>query len=475
MEQTLPKNLTLLVFVLVTTVGGFSGGWWAGSAIALSVLLFLLAWWRDSRPALLPSFNKPLFYGAAATLGVAALLLFVPPLRLGLRLLKPRRLLQLAWPFAKTYGKGFALKAIAGVRPKRSWADVKAGLPRPDRGFAALAVLALAVMALANLHSTHPAISWRKALQLATIWLPLLALTCPAMRGPALHPRLFYWLPATIALTALLLSVELGLGGPLLQYWHGLPVVLTQYNRGASYLVLAALPAMAGLWLTGRRLWLVPFVLILLLLAGETESRAAKLGLLLALPVMGLALWRVPVAAAFLAILPPALVGWPLLARVFYHHHQPFIRTLPASWQARLEIWDYVSYRIAQHPFLGWGLGTSHFLNYWQPDGATYRMIHGPADHPHNAVLQLWAELGMLGLLLGLGFAFYTLYRATRLDRRLAPFALGGWVVALTLSLCAFDFWNDAGWGCLALTGFAFSLLDRQLRAGEALAAPAQN
>ena len=61
---------------------------------------------------------------------------------------------------------------------------------------------------------------------------------------------------------------------------------------------------------------------------------------------------------------------------------------LPASWDARLDIWEFAAQKILQKPFLGWGFDSSrHF---------------GPAIplHPHNMSIQVGLELGYIGLFL---------------------------------------------------------------------------
>lgn len=62
--------------------------------------------------------------------------------------------------------------------------------------------------------------------------------------------------------------------------------------------------------------------------------------------------------------------------------------TLPFSWNARVEIWTYVSERIWEQPWIGHGL-----------DAARAHLPEIPV-HPHSASLQIWFELGIVGVLL---------------------------------------------------------------------------
>ena len=87
---------------------------------------------------------------------------------------------------------------------------------------------------------------------------------------------------------------------------------------------------------------------------------------------------------------------------------------MPESAAHRLLIWDFVSARIAEHPWLGWGMDSSRAI----PGGTghpvaamleTYGLTGKAAWfagaqllplHPHNLALQTWLELGAVGALL---------------------------------------------------------------------------
>jgi exopolysaccharide production protein ExoQ len=193
-----------------------------------------------------------------------------------------------------------------------------------------------------------------------------------------------------------------------------------------------------------------------------TESRASKLAFVASLMTIFAATIAPRLVYHGLQGLIILLPAWPFAASWSFVHFQNRLFYLPESWRARVEIWDYISYRIFEHPWLGWGLGTSKLLDYKNPHGNLYRLVTDHAPHPHNVVLQLWVELGLPGLALGIAFAFLTLRQANRVSAPLVPFALGAWVAALCLSLVAYSFWTDSLFAAFALTGFAFALLERQ-------------
>jgi O-antigen ligase len=71
--------------------------------------------------------------------------------------------------------------------------------------------------------------------------------------------------------------------------------------------------------------------------------------------------------------------------------------TLPISWATRLDIWRAATTDISAHPLLGAGLGSFRALS--QPRPTAEGMFQ--ALHPHSASLQIWFELGFVGVALG--------------------------------------------------------------------------
>jgi O-antigen ligase len=341
-------------------------------------------------------------------------------------------------------------------------------LPLPQTDLAVLVLAALLSMAALNCISSAPQLSWALWVRLVSIFLPLLFLSSPAIQAKLRRSQFAVIIVMTAAAAALALSLELFLHGPLLKMVKGAPASLTEYNRGISYLVLLAFPIMAGVRCKEqssrrRRLVSALFVLALLIPASLTESRAAKLALVLGLAAMiGAQLWPI-VTTYVLGVLPLLLLGWPFAAQKVFLSHYDWLAHFPDSWRDRMEIWDYMSYRILEHPWLGWGLGTSHLLDFQQPHGSQYVFRMTRAMHPHNVVTQLWVELGLPGLALGLAFAFVMLSKAYHLHAKIRPFALGSYAAALTLSLVAYDFWTDSLFAAFALTGLAFSVINRRL------------
>lgn len=352
--------------------------------------------------------------------------------------------------------------------------------PRPSWGLLALALAVLASTGLLNLASSDPDLSWHKWTRLCLFFPPLLMLTAPESVRRADHPYLFFALIVSAALALIALGIELWLKVPLLHWVKGPMAGPSKYNRGLSLMVLMSMPILAAI-----SVWPTPsgmsraralafkaaaafvFVLALLFPSSLTRSSAANVALILSLLTVVVAyLWPRLMGWA-LAGTTFLLVSWPYVAqKSFLYAHGTHLR-MPRSWRARMEIWDYMSYRIAERPWLGWGLATSRTLDFRDPHGDIYRMTKAAAPHPHNVVTQLWAELGVVGVIFGLLFALLTLRQAGRLAPPLVPYAYGAWVAALCLSLVGYDFWTDSILAGFAMTGLAFSILDRRLQSAD--------
>lgn len=305
------------------------------------------------------------------------------------------------------------------------------------------------------------AIDGARALQvwgkLASIFAPLLLLA--AVKPPLGFDadRLFVRLAYALGISGLLLAAELAAGGVLL---HSLKpnAPLNAYNRGIAHAAILLFPVLGGLWAMGRRREAALLALALLLPASLTESRTAKMALLMGFGAVALAAWRPVVARAALSVGAILSLGLPFYAQAAFTQALDWVQKLPPSWLHRMEIWDFLSYRIAERPWFGWGLGSTNLLDFAQPHGELYRYAIANAPHAHNFATQVWVETGLPGMAVLLVFMFLSLRASARLPRPLQAFALGAWAAAFGISLCGFDFWTDALWGAFALTAFALTL-----------------
>jgi len=112
----------------------------------------------------------------------------------------------------------------------------------------------------------------------------------------------------------------------------------------------------------------------------------------------------------------------------------------------RLYIWEFAAQRIAEHPIRGWGMNASRDM----PGGKN--VVEGKAWsgdvmplHPHNAVLQVWLELGVPGALLFGAFGVFVFLGIVRpyIPRAHSAAAAGLAVTALTLVSSSYGIWQS--------------------------------
>ncbi len=311
--------------------------------------------------------------------------------------------------------------------------------------------------AISALWSVAPLRSLAVAARLAGLFAAGLALAAAA--GCIAAPRrLTFFLVAGMALGIVIVLSELATGGALSSLFSDRLFRATRLNQGSMTFAILLPPATVALALLGNP------VLAALLAAATAATicglagTAAKAALLAGLPV-SLLFYRLRGRLANLAALITvvAIITAPLtLARL---ERLPGLGekadTFKVSAGHRLLIWSFAGDRIAEHPLLGWGLDSS-------------RAIPGGADpirpgeswmplHPHNAALQLWLELGVMGpalFALLIALAWQALARASW-PRLFAAAAAGSLTIGLVGCFATYGIWQEwwlgTLWFCLFL------------------------
>ncbi len=128
---------------------------------------------------------------------------------------------------------------------------------------------------------------------------------------------------------------------------------------------------------------------------------------------------------------------------------------LPLSWQHRLVIWDFVSTKAMDRPILGHGFDAARYLG---RDSGSVRLGGGGVLagklplHPHNLALQLWLELGLVGVAAYIGIILgLARWLAVLEDHRMAMAMISGCFTAFicvgSISYGAWqNWWLATGW-----------------------------
>ena len=263
---------------------------------------------------------------------------------------------------------------------------------------------------------------------------------------------------------AVVVVADLELGGRLARFLYeprldGVDPALG-YGRAATLHAILLAPVLVGLLRLGFPRLAVGFVLLAAAAILETSSLSAKTALAVSLLVL-VAVWLLPrLRWIGLGVFGCAVVALPLMfplplgaeAACWLANHK-------ASAAHRLEIWSFVAERIGQHPVTGWGLDAARRL----PGGTTPVVIHrcdeaGRSDgialsnqalplHPHNAVLQVWLELGGVGVALCFGPLILAIRHAFRLaawrTRPVQAMIAATVAAAVSIGLISFGIWQE--------------------------------
>ncbi len=347
------------------------------------------------------------------------------------------------------FGLGVVLAAALWV------AD--AARPRADGALLLLAVLFVALGWASIAWSVAPAESARRALQLTAIAAAsLLLLAVPPPEGAAVE-RLFAVMLGTLAIGALAMVGDRALGYPLqhlIAAKAAYPV--TKYNRGLDYLALLVWPMLAcGAAARRRPREMLLAATLALLVAAAGKSTTAPAALLVGAACYGLAVrtprWGTRLVAASVTLMAVTLPVW---LRMAAQHRALLVGHIKMSGLHRLEIWDYMTARVAERPLFGWGLAAANAVPIHPAELASYRFVVPQGVYPHQQWLELWLELGVVGALLALALALLALGRIARLPPGTAAFALAAFAAALAVSFSNFEITTDSWWAALAGTAF---------------------
>ena len=307
---------------------------------------------------------------------------------------------------------------------------------------------------------------------------------------PGLIGRCLPGLAIGFAASAAVVAVDLRLlQGEIAQHLHAPQApnydLALFYGRGATIQSILMVPLTLGLWRSGaRRLALLQAVLgglAILLTASLSAKMALGAGLAVGAAVFVLPAFRyalLGLLALLVAALPFALPYKPDAAETCW-----FAETKGSALH-RLYIWNFAAEHIARRPVLGWGLDASRRMPggdervvAWrcdadgQPIGAHPR-VDGTLMplHPHNAILQLWLELGGIGALIGcatLGLILFRAFAAAAWRHRAAQAGFAAaWFGGMSVALVSFGIWQEWFLSALFIAAGVAALAARGERAG---------
>ena len=363
-----------------------------------------------------------------------------------------------------------------------------------------------------------PVVAWSKdAAVVAVVMAALLILASPLTRAPALAKALRPTLPVVLACAFVLWALAAVAWSPAHRATDWLKAVPVVFSAWVTARALAQRPAQAlarpvvmafgallalliiervtdgfviGLARTGDsrdRLFdilspglallsclVFPAAALLGRLTGRTAAAWGLIALCLALglsyrmdaaPVailcgcVAYAVVRVAKRAGFILVLAGIAViavSWGTVAALAWQHGEQEWLTghINLNWGYRVEIWNRVHELISGRFWTGYGFDTARIIA--QGPGITFL-------HPHNGLLQIWLELGLVGVVLFLGWAAaaaWAYLRTRPTPDRLAVSAATAVTVAV-FWLISFGIWQGWWLAAIGLTFCALALADQ--------------
>jgi hypothetical protein len=355
---------------------------------------------------------------------------------------------------------GGALTFASEIASGRGW-------PRPPPLPTAIVATFLLWCAISLAWDFNPADGARKLADIVLVFAAALALTGVAGRlDEAQRHSLAVWLVAGVIIGLVLLGIETIFDFPLYRLVKGDDprlVDLLESKRSVDSLPLIVWPgalALAGLgrpWLGAGLALIFAAASIRLTASSATLGMAVSLVLLMLSAISVVLVRRLlatSIPLAFALMIPAALAAW--------NAGWTRVGWLKFSARHRLEIWHFAAGKILQRPFFGYGINASRAI----PNGDAVSEFQAPGKpliplHPHDMFLQIWLELGFVGVVIATILLLLMLRDIGRLRPGVQRFALAGYGAAMIVAGLAFGIWQTWWLATIAFSAAATCAIAR--------------
>lgn len=327
------------------------------------------------------------------------------------------------------------------------------------------------IAAASALWSVEPETSLLQSLQLLGIAIPgLLLIGVLADASPDRGRSQMVWLPVGVATAAGMLLVDLLADFPIYRLLNALPagheIEPYVHNKAATAVAVLLFPAWSVLAESAggdRRPTISRSALVIAASAGilVTPSQSAMVALAAGLCAVLAARARERMVRGAITILAVGgAISAPFAALLLPEGSSGLVDPVSYSAAHRIEIWRLAGELVLEHPLLGIGMeGARHALTVREG-------LREGALHPHNLFLQIWLELGLVGVVWLVGFLLYVHVRIGRMAIALRPFADATFAAALLVSCFAWGFWQSWWLSTLVVTAALFALQQRAYDGG---------
>lgn len=339
--------------------------------------------------------------------------------------------------------------------------------PKPSPALTLVWALFVALVGVAMLRSLDVDYAigrFSKLFMMSSIALLFWSLSNKIPTLPALRPLL-----VIAFLIGLFICLVEGLSDGLI-FWltHNVSRIEAMHtaNRPVVLVVLFAWPVALALSQLVDQKFVLLLVFLTVAASFTTESQSAQLGGVVAALVLvsskyfpRVVLWAVGAGGVLAIVAMPSLLGAADWTRIGGTSLASTQTILP-----RLELWQFVAQKIMEKPLLGYGLEAGRFLPL---DGMAHQYFGGTRmHHPHNGIMQVWFEMGLLGavlLALAWGALVYQIGRLGRLSQR---YVLAGLTCILVICSVSHGLWQTWWVSALVMMPFFYAISSGGDRAG---------
>lgn len=353
------------------------------------------------------------------------------------------------------------IPSLIGVFAVAEHRITKKSFPVMDRDFCLFFGLLVTVGVLSALWSIAPEASMIRSFKLAGVFLGGLLLLA-GMRSFAKAEREFVLRPIPIVLLVTILAflIEVRLGYPIFLFFDGAQETMryTLYITNWTAVILAILfwPGLQYMISTQQKKLAITISILILFVIYFSTSESAILGFLVGAIVFLVGRYIKSLPLLMFVGLSAGLVASPWIAHGLFILRPEFLVDLKgASAGQRMEIWDFLARQIFDKPVLGWGVESARAMTL-----DTEKLFYRGTGiyHPHNAALQLWLEMGIAGVLLGIGFLGLLFKRIA--STRPNIYMMAGFSSVLMVSLTAYGLWQGWWLGVMFITAALFRLVN---------------
>lgn len=328
-----------------------------------------------------------------------------------------------------------------------------------------LFILAFGTLAIASsLWSPDPSYSLQKAMKISAV---LFSGLLPLMVAQSLSPSIQHKNTLIILATGLCIAaggylfIDLFTRFAITRFLLGTPADMNAWplpikngfmlNRTTVYLLLLCLPVMLMLRTSDlsskiKNIFSALLIFCVAAALSTTNSQTALIAAILVAPMLVFPAQRLKARRLMLFAVLIAMLAAPFVVKpaqdLFVQsggHTATGGFLIDASVPHRFEVWNFMAEQIMQKPWAGHGMESARHLRagYTMPYMNTDRVMH-----PHNAVLQVWQEFGLIGISLVMGVVAYLImsldYKPAVMQRYYSVF----FIVLLSVLVMGYGLWQ---------------------------------